>query len=135
MIRRPPISKRTDPLFPYTTLFRSAHSSAVAAEGRVQSHAAVDIEGGSGHIVRKIGSENQDSVGDVEWLADPAIGNQLEQLRHGLRRLPSGTDVRRSDRARRAGVDSEGGRRYVLSQHTHKPGVAAPAGPLGPQTR
>src|SRR3546814_2766807 len=57
----------------------SAHSSAVAAEGRVQSHAAVDIEGGSGHIVRKIGSEKQDSVGDVERLADTAIGNQLEQ--------------------------------------------------------
>src|SRR3546814_9093552 len=26
MIRRPPRSTRTDPLFPYTTLFRSAHA-------------------------------------------------------------------------------------------------------------
>src|SRR3546814_8387059 len=26
MLRRPPKSKRTDPLFPYTTLFRSRHS-------------------------------------------------------------------------------------------------------------
>src|SRR3546814_1480956 len=28
MIRRPPRSTRTDPLFPYTTLFRSAHAAA-----------------------------------------------------------------------------------------------------------
>src|SRR3546814_13159100 len=27
MIRRPPISTRTDALFPYTTLFRSAHGA------------------------------------------------------------------------------------------------------------
>src|SRR3546814_7517352 len=30
MIRRPPISKRTDTLFPYTTLFRSPRASVVA---------------------------------------------------------------------------------------------------------
>src|SRR3546814_9359432 len=29
MIRRPPISTRTDTLFPYTTLFRSAHDLAL----------------------------------------------------------------------------------------------------------
>src|SRR3546814_15779956 len=29
MIRRPPRSTRTDTLFPYTTLFRSSHSSAI----------------------------------------------------------------------------------------------------------
>src|SRR3546814_11746046 len=67
-------------------------------------------------IVRKIGSEKQDSVGDVERLADPAIGNQLEQLRHGLRRLPSGSVDRRADRARRDGVDSDVRRREFLSQ-------------------
>src|SRR3546814_11640778 len=32
MIRRPPRSTRTDTLFPYTTLFRSAAGAAVAAE-------------------------------------------------------------------------------------------------------
>src|SRR3546814_1581768 len=32
MIRRPPRSTRTDTLFPYTTLFRSVESSAVAED-------------------------------------------------------------------------------------------------------
>src|SRR3546814_10027240 len=36
MIRRPPRSTRTDTLFPYTTLFRSAESSRQRAEGRRQ---------------------------------------------------------------------------------------------------
>src|SRR3546814_2849052 len=34
MIRRPPISTRTDTLFPYTTLFRSARDRAAGALGR-----------------------------------------------------------------------------------------------------
>src|SRR3546814_5187197 len=33
MIRRPPISTRTDTLFPYTTLFRSLLGAAVRAQG------------------------------------------------------------------------------------------------------
>src|SRR3546814_1769367 len=39
MIRRPPRSTRTDPLFPYTTLFRSRHSpsSSRAATGPSRS--------------------------------------------------------------------------------------------------
>src|SRR3546814_3119325 len=36
MIRRPPISTRTDTRFPYTTLFRSRHARATTA--RVRSH-------------------------------------------------------------------------------------------------
>src|SRR3546814_7481116 len=41
MIRRPPRSTRTDTLFPYTTLFRSVHTSyaqAVASTGRLSSN-------------------------------------------------------------------------------------------------
>src|SRR3546814_18061408 len=34
MIRRPPRSTRTDTLFPYTTLFRSAHAPALRPPGR-----------------------------------------------------------------------------------------------------
>src|SRR3546814_7883843 len=33
MIRRPPRSTRTDTLFPYTTLFRSAHAGVCSAAG------------------------------------------------------------------------------------------------------
>src|SRR3546814_11260421 len=36
MIRRPPRSTRTDPLFPYTTLFRSRRGPARRASGRRQ---------------------------------------------------------------------------------------------------
>src|SRR3546814_20676039 len=36
MIRRPPRSTRTDPLFPYTTLFRSRRGPARRAPGRRQ---------------------------------------------------------------------------------------------------
>src|SRR3546814_3156276 len=38
MIRRPPRSTRTDTLFPYTTLFRSAHLSAAALFERLHPH-------------------------------------------------------------------------------------------------
>src|SRR3546814_7082418 len=34
MIRRPPRSKRTDTLFPYTTLFRSRTGGSASADGR-----------------------------------------------------------------------------------------------------
>src|SRR3546814_15705364 len=40
MIRRPPRSTRTAPLFPYTTLFRSAKAQVAAAEASVAGHAA-----------------------------------------------------------------------------------------------
>src|SRR3546814_7488852 len=38
MIRRPPRSTRTDTLFPYTTLFRSAHGAGRAAVLGQQAH-------------------------------------------------------------------------------------------------
>src|SRR3546814_19242029 len=34
LIRRPPVSTRTDTLFPYTTLFRSHHGRVVEADDR-----------------------------------------------------------------------------------------------------
>src|SRR3546814_9395039 len=48
MIRRPPRSTRTDTLFPYTTLFRSA--VAEAAGGRVVVLGTPAEEGGGGKI-------------------------------------------------------------------------------------
>src|SRR3546814_4164819 len=42
MKRRPPRSTRTDPLFPYTTLFRSPIRREVAGEPRPRSPALVD---------------------------------------------------------------------------------------------
>src|SRR3546814_20847220 len=54
MIRRPPRSTRTDTLFPYTTLFRSAHG-AVVVEAVAEMGIAADhmrrLQGGAGHRV------------------------------------------------------------------------------------
>src|SRR3546814_4506191 len=43
MIRRPPISTRTDTLFPYTTLFRSYTHPASASEVRISSLPAAPL--------------------------------------------------------------------------------------------
>src|SRR3546814_1670930 len=43
MIRRPPRSTRTGTLFPYTTLFRSAESSAARKQGRTPTPAPLAI--------------------------------------------------------------------------------------------
>src|SRR3546814_6473462 len=42
MVRRPPRSTRTDPLFPYTTLFRSQSAAARAGVRADESVAAID---------------------------------------------------------------------------------------------
>src|SRR3546814_6262112 len=44
MIRRPPRSTRSDTLFPYTTLFRSAHGNDEVGPGRRQRGRARRIE-------------------------------------------------------------------------------------------
>src|SRR3546814_8802822 len=71
MIRRPPISTRTDTLFPYTTLFRSASSAVreavptahpVMLESQgVQIHGPLEAPGGPRHILRRRRSEEHTS--------------------------------------------------------------------------
>src|SRR3546814_4133401 len=61
MIRRPPRSTRTDTLFPYTTLFRSAHlvdAEAGAVEARLVSGCgrALGIEGRQRHHCQELAS-------------------------------------------------------------------------------
>src|SRR3546814_14529373 len=43
MVRRPPISTRTDPLFPYTTLFRSPIYGGMALESSIGTAAALQL--------------------------------------------------------------------------------------------
>src|SRR3546814_18254856 len=51
MIRRPPRSTRTDTLFPYTTLFRSAHTAALYARGEAAIvHAVASPYRGRSHF-------------------------------------------------------------------------------------
>src|SRR3546814_4164951 len=80
MIRRPPRPTRTDTLFPYTTLFRSALSEQV---GRSRG-------GGPAGI----GVDLPDAPGDP-----PGPSRRLSDLRHGAR---AGTGHRRRRTQRRA---------------------------------
>src|SRR3546814_19046553 len=77
MIRRPPRSTRTDTLFPYTTLFRSAkggarrrklvHHSTLGAQSRDQYFLAAQEEGG-----RETGTAvGHESDARREWTSEP----------------------------------------------------------------
>src|SRR3546814_12905845 len=68
MIRRPPISTRTDTLFPYTTLFRSTHTGVLPNTlfGRDEEHGGIrwtskwdDIEYDDGIIPEGVFAEGQ----------------------------------------------------------------------------
>src|SRR3546814_167879 len=66
MIRRPPRSTRTDPLFPYTTLFRSAVARGDGLED-LREHLIEAIEqafvlhiGGAGEIIELLGAALDD---------------------------------------------------------------------------
>src|SRR3546814_14471901 len=64
MIRRPPRSTRTDPLFPYTTLFRSAPRRSAS--------------GGSGAVVRSgAGSRHRRFPGEPPRLGDADPGARM----------------------------------------------------------
>src|SRR3546814_5599367 len=61
MIRRPPGSTRTDTLFPYTTLFRSAHANSVALGAD-----SVTVRGAqAGYLAPGLGAVLQSSAGEV----------------------------------------------------------------------
>src|SRR3546814_20333756 len=63
MIRRPPRSTRTDTLFPYTTLFRSALIAGVPSEGR--GHAAIHRQQMAVHIGSRRRGEIQRRPGQL----------------------------------------------------------------------
>src|SRR3546814_10981696 len=71
MIRRPPRATRTDTLFPYTTLFRSAHKA--EDEGAV---CAEMLAGQSGHI-------NYDAIPGIVYTSPEvaSVGKTEEQLK------------------------------------------------------
>src|SRR3546814_14641495 len=71
MIRRPPISTRTDTLFPYTTLFRSGVSADNAADVKALAERYEDVDCSVGiHPL------------DVQPDATPALGWLLRELDH-----------------------------------------------------
>src|SRR3546814_6487762 len=101
MIRRPPRSTRTDTLFPYTTLFRSADARLEARDRKV-------IVAAQAHGIAR-------DIGERVSLAGPEIGVVLGETRVLNREISREDEPRR--RTRRQGnfpaVDLEIGRAHV----------------------
>src|SRR3546814_12380153 len=79
MIRRPPRSTRTDTLFPYTTLFRSAGEFAPGAE--VQLFLAVGADGRS----RRTPVGDRDGCHRRGVLGGTSVEHAINGIEHGLR--------------------------------------------------
>src|SRR3546814_7078824 len=84
MIRRPPRSTRTDTLFPYTTLFRSATSSG----GSVAASCSARCRSGRGVVIGGWDSPRQSlvrrgQVGD-DVVERDAVGARREAERHAM---------------------------------------------------
>src|SRR3546814_3494502 len=77
MIRRPPRSTRTDTLFPYTTLFRSAFTSLVQdyliAHGQMQ-------EADAGRMIALMGDAELDEGNIYECLRSEEHTSELQSL-------------------------------------------------------
>src|SRR3546814_8556455 len=74
MLRRPPRSTRTDTLFPYTTLFRSARNLAVAVLPRQPDFEVIGLARGEAHVAA---AEQHFPVGQFERLEDCFGGARL----------------------------------------------------------
>src|SRR3546814_1876658 len=103
MIRRPPRSTRTDTLFPYTTLFRSAARSAASADGQSVAGARrwpasgsytgcspaqplVDLQLGKGCIGAKVGVTRRAMLRDWDR-AMPLLSPRSEEHTSELQSL------------------------------------------------
>src|SRR3546814_12813953 len=87
LIRRPPRSTRTDPLFPYTTLFRSGYSATKA---------------GVIGLVKAVGKECATKGITVNGLAPAVIKTAMnadtapEQLKYMTDKIPMGRQIGRA---------------------------------------
>src|SRR3546814_19531753 len=92
MIRRPPRSTRTDTLFPYTTLFRSAHSCAAEVDLAEQLDDLVaagdvflDVDGKGleflaerhRHGILQLGAAQLDDVGEFDAALAEFVGQEI----------------------------------------------------------
>src|SRR3546814_11181983 len=93
MIRRPPRSTRTDTLFPYTTLFRSAHSAAQGLESvvdprRLKAGQAITLdlqptgEGDDPHLQRLSLVPDLDRLVVLEHQPDERFSAAEQQIDH-----------------------------------------------------
>src|SRR3546814_2544586 len=81
MIRRPPRSTRTDTLFPYTTLFRSARRQ---REGQILEEQFVAIGLGDARDLDHLAAEALGNLDDDLGLARGALFLRLDQLVEAL---------------------------------------------------
>src|SRR3546814_4393895 len=73
MIRRPPRSTRTDTLFPYTTLFRSAGDSRIDHRSRSVFVRGVTLK--AGDIITLDGSTGEVMLGEVQTIQPELSGD------------------------------------------------------------
>src|SRR3546814_5801987 len=90
MIRRPPRSTRTDTLFPYTTLFRSAAGARKPATGLHRHHASVFCRRQAEQAALARGTHR--NLGRVSAIR---VGVSRSRLEGSLRRLRHGQGGRR----------------------------------------
>src|SRR3546814_11353538 len=98
MIRRPPISTRTDTLFPYTTIFRSA----IVAEGRRWLDAAIAQDSVEGMLLLGalmlhgrdgVPVDNAQSLAWIHRAAENWYAPAMNELGHAFRDGAHGLDV------------------------------------------
>src|SRR3546814_20820272 len=78
MIRRPPRSTRTDPLFPYTTLFRSDKDGLIYFAGRSGDWIRVDSENISALLTERILRRHEGILQAAAFaVPDPRAGDQV----------------------------------------------------------
>src|SRR3546814_15725387 len=129
MIRPPPRSTRTDTLFPYTTLFRSAAVHAVVAdaavEGVVSGPAAEDHriacpgivqDGEPGALIRE-GDLEIEAVGDAQEGIGEVVANR--QAYRG-REEPEKVDRKHVVKGKRVAVRVDPGGSRIIKNKTQK---------------
>src|SRR3546814_6094039 len=89
MIRRPPRSTRTDTLFPYTTLFRSAKAGRQPGGGVLDDRAAAQIHGAAEALLverrRRDAAERQHTEQDAFHRAEAGLQLAPHHQRHADR--------------------------------------------------
>src|SRR3546814_15687005 len=80
MIRRPPRSTRTDTLFPYTTLFRSAGQVAQRAGGAAVAEQTKDILARIEELLAEAGSDKTKLLSATIWLTDIATFDEMNGI-------------------------------------------------------
>src|SRR3546814_20411991 len=96
MIRRPPRSTRSDPLFPYTTLFRSAGAVLEARDYQIAGGLATDraagADAGGGHMSLDMGHRGPDRFAMCDNQSPVArdLGHDRNRLGSAQRHVPAG---------------------------------------------